>query len=149
MPMSTAGIRPSRPALALAALLALRSALALAADAPGHDAAQVQILLARALAGSGPKELEVLRVQYPAGGSSPPHRHHAQVIVYVLEGSLRMQIAGAAPVTLGPGQVYYEGPEDEHVVSANASRTQPARFLVVLVRDPGATGSTAGAKERP
>jgi quercetin dioxygenase-like cupin family protein len=66
----------------------------------------------------------------------PPH--HAQVLVFVLEGSIVMQLEGGAPVTLGPGQTFYEGPDDVHIVSRNASRTAPGRFLVVLVKDKGA-----------
>jgi quercetin dioxygenase-like cupin family protein len=84
------------------------------------------------------KELLMLRVEYLPGGASLPHRHDAQVFVYVLEGHIKMQVAGGPVVTLGPGQTFYESPTDVHAVSANASKTQPAKFLVFIVKDKGA-----------
>ena len=80
----------------------------------------------------------MITVEYPPGGTSPAHTHHAQALVYVLEGSIVMQVKGGAPVTLTPGQTFYEGPDDVHVVSRNASHTAPAKFVVVLVKDKGA-----------
>ena len=74
-------------------------------------------------------------VEYAPGGKSPPHRHHAQVFVYVLEGSVRMQVQGSPAVTLSPGGTFYESPDDLHVVSENASQTKPAKFLVVMVKN--------------
>jgi quercetin dioxygenase-like cupin family protein len=69
-----------------------------------------------------------------AGGASLPHRHDAQVFVYVLEGKLTMQLQGRAPVRLRPGQTFYEGPSDIHQASANASQTTPAKILVFMVK---------------
>lgn len=80
----------------------------------------------------------MLTVEYPPGGSSPPHRHDANVFVYVLEGAINMQIEGQKQVTLTAGQTFYEGPWDVHTVSANASATEPAKFLVVMVKDKNA-----------
>ena len=80
----------------------------------------------------------MITVEYPPGASDQAHKHHAQVLVYVLEGSIVMQVKGEAPVTLVPGQTFYEGPDDVHVVSQNASRTAPAKFLVFFVKDKGA-----------
>lgn len=77
-------------------------------------------------------------VDFPAGFSSPIHRHDAQVSVYVLEGSVVMQVRGGKEVTLGPGQSFYENPSDIHVVSRNASSTKPAKFLVFLIKEKGA-----------
>ena len=77
------------------------------------------------------KELSMITVEYAPGASDPVHTHHAQALVYVLEGSIVMQVKGAAPVTLRPGQTFYEGPDDVHVVGRNASDTAPAKFLVV------------------
>ena len=77
-------------------------------------------------------------VTYPPGGASPPHRHDAQVFVYVLEGELIMQVRGGAKVTLRPGETFYESPDDVHEVSANASKTAPAKFLVFIIKDKGA-----------
>jgi quercetin dioxygenase-like cupin family protein len=77
-------------------------------------------------------------VDFPAGFSSPVHRHNAQVSLYVLEGSVVMQVKGGKEMTLTPGQTFYEGPDDIHVVSRNASSTKPAKFLVFLVKEKGA-----------
>ena len=71
-------------------------------------------------------------------GSSPAHTHHAQALLYVLEGSIEMQVKGGVPVTLWPGQTWYEGPDDVHVVSRNASNSAPAKYLVFMVKDKGA-----------
>ncbi len=77
-------------------------------------------------------------VEYPAGVSSPAHRHNAHTFVYVLEGSVVMQVEGGDRVTLEPGQTFYETPDDTHVVSMNASVTEPARILVFFVKQQGA-----------
>ena len=99
--------------------------------------ATVKSLLAKDLAGIPGKELSMITVDYPPGGSDTVHRHHAQVVVYVLEGSIVMQVRGEAPITLVPGQTFYEGPDDVHTVSRNASQTAPAKFLVFFVKDKG------------
>jgi quercetin dioxygenase-like cupin family protein len=98
----------------------------------------VQSLLSKDLAGVPGRELSMITVEYPPGGSDPVHTHHAQAVVYVLEGSIVMQVKGAEPVTLTPGQTFYEGPDDVHVVGRNASQTTPAKFLVFLVKEKGA-----------
>jgi quercetin dioxygenase-like cupin family protein len=77
-------------------------------------------------------------VDFPAGFSSPVHRHNAQVFVYVLEGSVVMQVKGGKEVTLGQGESFYETPDDIHVVSRNASSTKPAQFLVFMIHKQGA-----------
>ena len=77
-------------------------------------------------------------VDCPPGSSDPIHRHNANAFVYVLEGSVVMQVKGGKEVTLTPGQAFYEGPDDVHVVDRNASSTKPAKFLVVLIKDKGA-----------
>lgn len=79
-------------------------------------------------------------VEYPPGGSDPIHRHNADVFVYVLEGSIVMQVRAGKEVTLTPGQTFYEGPSDVHVVGRNASQIKPAKFLVFLVKDKRAPG---------
>jgi quercetin dioxygenase-like cupin family protein len=84
------------------------------------------------------KEVLMMTVEYPPGGSDPIHRHHAHGFLYVLEGSVVMQVQGGQPVTLTPGQTCYEGPHEVHSVGRNASRTQPAKFLGSLVKDQGA-----------
>ncbi len=113
------------------------------ADAPTGPASQpaaptVATLMQRQLQGNGAKAVQMLTVQYPPGGASKPHQHHAEVFVYVLSGKLRMQVKGGPLLTLGPGETFYEGPDDVHVVSANASATQPAKFLVFLIQDKAA-----------
>jgi quercetin dioxygenase-like cupin family protein len=80
----------------------------------------------------------MLTVEYPPGGSSPPHRHNANIFVYVLEGSLVMQVTGGKEVTLKEGETFYESPTDVHVVSRNASTTRPAKFLVFSFKAAGA-----------
>ena len=84
------------------------------------------------------KEGVMIIVNEPPGASDPVHRHNAQAFVYVLEGSVVMQVRGGKQVTLTPGQTFYEGPDDVHVVSRNASKTKPAKFVVFLVKDKGA-----------
>jgi quercetin dioxygenase-like cupin family protein len=84
------------------------------------------------------KEVLMITVEYPPGGADPVHRHNAHALVYVLEGSIVMQVKGGKAVTLTPGQAFYEAPADVHVVGRNASTTKPAKFLVVLVKERGA-----------
>jgi quercetin dioxygenase-like cupin family protein len=103
--------------------------------------AKVTPLITKDLAGIAGKEVKMLTVEYAPGASSAPHKHNAQTFVYVLEGSLVMQVKGGNEVTLGPGQTFYESPEDIHTVSRNASSTQPAKFLVFFVKDKGAPNS--------
>ena len=84
------------------------------------------------------REVLMITVEYPPGGADPIHRHNAHAFVYVLEGSIVMQVKGGKEVTLTPGQTFYEGPDDVHLVGRNASSTKPAKFLVFLVKDKGA-----------
>ena len=80
----------------------------------------------------------MITVEYPPGGSTPAHAHHAQALLYVVEGSIVMQVKGGRPITLDPGQTWYEGPDDLHIVSRNASQTAPAKYVVFMVKDKGA-----------
>jgi quercetin dioxygenase-like cupin family protein len=99
----------------------------------------VRPLLSKDLAGMSGKELLMVTVEYPPGASTPAHTHHgAQSMVYVLEGSIVMQVKGQAPVTLTPGQTWSEDPGDVHVVSRNASNSAPAKYLVFLAKDKSA-----------
>jgi quercetin dioxygenase-like cupin family protein len=84
------------------------------------------------------REALMITVEHAPGGSSAIHRHNAHSFVYVLEGSVVMQLKGGQQVTLTPGQTFYEGPDDVHVVDRNASSTKPAKFLVFLIKDKGA-----------
>jgi quercetin dioxygenase-like cupin family protein len=118
-----------------------------AAKAPPD--AIVKELMTRDLVGSAGKEVLMVTVEYLKGGASLPHRHNAQVFVYVLDGEVRMQVKGSAVVTLGPGETFYEGPDDIHTISANASRAKSARILVFIVKDKGApVSSDAGPAGR-
>jgi quercetin dioxygenase-like cupin family protein len=123
-----------RMAFAAAPLL-LCTLLTFAADATPASAEQVTELMTQDLLGAPGKEALMITVTYGAGAASLPHRHDAQVFVYVLEGEVTMQVQGQAPVTLRAGQTFYEAPEDIHQVSANASRTTPAKILVFMVKD--------------
>jgi quercetin dioxygenase-like cupin family protein len=100
--------------------------------------AKVTPLLSKDLTDFPGKEGLMITVEYPPGGSDPIHRHNAHAFVYVLEGSIVMQVRGGKEVTLTPGQTFYEGPSDVHVVGRNASQTKPAKFVVFLVKDKGA-----------
>jgi len=114
----------------LAALLMLAAVPATAAD--------VKELFAIDLADSPGKESRMLEVSYPPGAQDMVHRHDAHAFVYVLEGQIVMQLQGQPAVTLKAGQTFYEGPTDVHVVGRNASTTEPARFVVVLLKAKGA-----------
>jgi len=100
--------------------------------------AKVTPLMAKDLPETPGKEATMITVEYAPGASDPIHRHNAQAFVYVLEGTIVMQLKGGREVTLTPGQTFYEGPNDVHVVGRNASNTMPAKFLVFLVKDKGA-----------
>ena len=97
--------------------------------------AKVTSLMSKPLPDNPSKELLMITVEYPPGSSDPVHRHNAQALVYVLEGSVVMGVNGEKPVTLTPGETFYEGPNDIHTVGRNASKTKPARFVVFLLKD--------------
>jgi len=120
-------------------LSVLLSGAALADPTP----AAVRQLMTKDLVGTAGKEVLMSTVTYPPGGASPPHRHDAQVFVYVLEGELNMQVQGGPKVTLKPGDTFYESPSDVHAVSANASQTAPAKFLVLIIKDKGSPTTRA------
>ena len=137
---TAANARPGvRVGMVLAALASL--ALGAASHLAAASDAVVAPLMARDLIGIPGKEVTLETVEYAPGARSPPHRHHAQVFVYVLEGTLRMQVQGSPTVTLAPGSTFYESPEDVHTVSENASQTQPAKFLVVMIKDKASTAA--------
>ena len=113
-------------------LLCLMSGTAMAQEP------NVTSLMSKDLTDNPGKEVLMITVEYPPGGSDPIHRHNAQAFVYVLEGSVVMQVKGGKQVTLTPGQTFYEGPDDIHLVDRNASSTKPAKFLVLLIKNKGA-----------
>ncbi len=112
--------------------------LCLIADTLMAQQPQVTPLLSQDLTDMPGKEGLMITVEYAPGGADPIHRHNAHGFIYVLEGSVVMQVQGGTPTTLTPGQTFYEGPNDVHVVGRNASSTQPAKFLVFLIKDQGA-----------
>jgi len=109
----------------------------LAATLLAQDAKVTQ-LLSKDMPEFPGKEGVMITVEYPPGAVDPVHRHYADAFVYVLEGSVVMQVKGGKEVTLTPGQTFYEGPNDIHVVGRNASNTKPAKFVVFLVKGKGA-----------
>jgi quercetin dioxygenase-like cupin family protein len=119
--------------LAIFLLLSCAIASALAAGD-----AKVTELMTKALEDFPGKEVTMITVEYAPGGKDPVHRHNAATFVYVLEGSIVMQMKGEEKVTLHPGQTFYEYPKGIHLVGENASKTKPAKFLVLLVKDKGA-----------
>jgi quercetin dioxygenase-like cupin family protein len=99
---------------------------------------KITSLMSKDLPENPGREALMITVEHAPGGSSAIHRHNAHAFVYVLEGSVVMQLKGGQQVTLTPGETFYEGPDDVHVVDRNASSTQPAKFLVLLIKDKGA-----------
>jgi quercetin dioxygenase-like cupin family protein len=120
------------------AAVMMTTALSLSGGTLVAQDATIKQLLSKDLVGHSGKELSLVTVEYGPGASDPVHTHDAQAMVYVLEGSVVMQVKGKAPVTLVPGQTFYEEPGDVHTVARNASRTEPAKFVVFFVKDKGA-----------
>ena len=121
-----------RKKIILAVLLSLISGTAMAQEP------KVASLMSKDLKDFPGKELLMITTEHAPGGSTPIHRHNAHAMVYVLEGSVVMQVKGGKQMTLTPGQTFYEGSDDVHIVGRNASNTKPAKFLVFLVKNKGA-----------
>jgi quercetin dioxygenase-like cupin family protein len=119
-------------------LLLLASLLCCFGPARADDGKVITPLMQKELTDLPGKEAVMITVDFAPGAEDAVHRHDAHAFVYVLEGSLVMQLKGAPAVTLKPGQVFYEGPRDVHLVGKNASDTRPAKILVVLVKNRGA-----------
>jgi quercetin dioxygenase-like cupin family protein len=113
---------------------------AVSAAEPQKEPADVKVteLLTKELKDFAGKEGMMITVDYAPGAADPVHRHNAHAFVYVLEGSIVMQVKGGPEVTLKPGETFYEGPQDVHVVGRNASKTKPAKFVVFLLKEKGA-----------
>jgi quercetin dioxygenase-like cupin family protein len=136
-------MKSSTPLLVLAVLIATTliptgTLMAQKAVTPPMAHETITPLITKDVAGFPGEQALMYTVDFPPGFSSPIHRHNAQVSVYVLEGSVVMQVRGQKALTLGPGQSFYEDPNDIHVVSRNASSTKPAKFLVFLINKKGA-----------
>ena len=122
------------------ALLLLMPGTLMAQQPAGGQAphAEVTPLTSKDLPEFAGKEVLMITVDYPPGSVDPIHRHNAHAFIYVLEGSIIMQVKGGKEVTLTPGQTFYEGPNDVHVVGRNASSTKHAKFVVFFIKDKGA-----------
>jgi quercetin dioxygenase-like cupin family protein len=119
--------------LAIAAILALVAPTALSAE---DTAAKVVPQFMHALPDMSGKAMKVVTVSYAPGAASPAHRHgNAFVYAYVLSGKVRTQVEGEPEKVLGPGESWFEAPGAHHIVSGNASTTEPAKFLVVFIAD--------------
>ena len=118
-----------RKKIILVFLLSLISGTVMAQEA------KVTSLMSKDLTENPGKELLMITVEYPPGATDPIHRHNAHAFVYVLEGSIVMQLKGGKEVTLTPGQTFYEGPDDVHIVGRSADKTKPAKFVVFLVKN--------------
>jgi quercetin dioxygenase-like cupin family protein len=133
------GLRMTIPKLALVLVCLMPVTLGpKGAPQEAPKEAKVMTLFSKDLPDVPGKEGLMLTVEYPPGASDPIHRHNADAFVYVLEGSIVMQVRGEREVTLTPGQTFYEGPSDVHVVGRNASQTKPAKFVVFSVKEKGA-----------
>jgi quercetin dioxygenase-like cupin family protein len=124
--------------LITSALIATSTLMAQTAVTPPVAQETITTLLTKDVAGFPGEEALMYTVDFPPGYSSPVHRHNAQVSVYVLEGSVVMQVRGQKELTLQPGHTFYEAPDDIHIVSRNASSTKPAKFLVFMIHKEGA-----------
>ena len=122
-----------RTLTAFSLVAVLGAAAALAAD----SAAKTVPLRSQPLDGMPNKVADMLTVEYAPGQSTPAHRHNSDVLVYVLQGALVMGVQGKEPVTVSAGETFYESPSDVHTISRNASSTESAKFLVVLIHDKG------------
>jgi quercetin dioxygenase-like cupin family protein len=117
--------------------LAIAACTLAAHFAPAAPSADVREIMSKPFADIPGKEGLVLAVTYPPGAADEIHRHDAHAFVYVLEGSVVMQLRGGGPVTLKAGETFYEGPNDVHIVGRNASDSKPAKFVVFLVKNQG------------
>jgi len=137
----------SKFAISAAIGMVLLSPCTQAADPP--NPAIVQQLMTEPLSNIPGKEVTVLTVEYLPGGASLPHRHDADVFVYVLEGAVIMQVDGKEPVTVRKGETFRERPTDIHRQSANASKTAPAKFVVFMIKDQGKPATRPIDSARP
>ena len=121
--------------LAAALVIAIGVLSARASEEPPQP--MVNPLMLKDLPDVPGREMLMLAVEYPPGSVEHVHRHDAHAFVYVTEGSIVMGVRGSKEVTLTPGQTFYEGPNDVHTVGRNASKTKPAKFVVVLLKKKG------------
>ena len=121
----------------MALLLLLTVGSALAFGGANGQVGTVTRLMTKDLPDVPGKEGMIETVEFAPGEVSQPHRHNADLFVYVLEGSVITQVKGGISQTVRAGEVFYESPTDVHIVSRNASETQPAKLLVFYVKAKG------------
>lgn len=127
-----------KPVTAFAATLLLSSMMMGQPAIAAGEGVSLKPLLTQPLPEYPGKEVEMIVVDYAPGGADPVHRHDAHGFVYVLEGSIVMGVKGGKEVMLKAGDTFHEGPNDIHTVGRNASKTQPAKFVVFLIKKQGA-----------
>jgi quercetin dioxygenase-like cupin family protein len=116
---------------------ALTGAALIMGQAPSLAEDAVSVLMKQSLADMAGKVATVLTVDYAPGAASDPHVHPGLVFAYVLEGAVVSQLDGGEPITYTKGQSWYESPKKPHIVSKNASKTEPAKLLVLLLSQEG------------
>ena len=132
---TTAKLRPLASALTLSVTM---SAAAPAMAQQPAPATKVTTLIKQVMADVPGREVMVITLDIPPGGGSAPHRHPGHhVFGYVLEGSYKIKLDQGPETILTKGQTFYEAPGQLHAVSANASQTEPAKVLAVIVAESG------------
>lgn len=125
--------------MALAACALMTTGLMTTTRANDVDASHPKVteLFTKVLSDYPGKEALMITVEFPPGAVDPVHKHDAHAFVYVIEGSIVMGVKGGREVTLMPGDTFYEAPTDIHTVGRNASKTESARFVVLLLKNQG------------
>jgi quercetin dioxygenase-like cupin family protein len=113
-----------------------------AETASGSSLNKVEVIASHALPNVPGKRVTVVRVSYGPGGFTPPHRHGGSVMAYITKGQVRSQLEGGPLETFEVGQSFFEPPGATHLVSANASNTEPAELIAIFVADEGAELTT-------
>jgi quercetin dioxygenase-like cupin family protein len=111
-------------------------------SASGSSLSKVEVIASYALPNVPGKKVTVVRVAYGPGGFTPSHRHGGSVAAYVTKGQIRSQLKGGPLETFEVGQSFFEPPGATHLVSANASNTEPAELTAVFIADEGAELTT-------
>jgi quercetin dioxygenase-like cupin family protein len=108
----------------------------------GSPLDKVELIASHALPNVPGKRVTIVRVFYGPGGFTRAHRHAGSVTAYITKGEIRSQLGGGPVETFKVGQSFFEPPGSTHLVSANASNTEPAELIAVFVADEGAELTT-------
>jgi quercetin dioxygenase-like cupin family protein len=103
---------------------------------------KVELIGSYPLANVPGKRVTIVRVFYGPGGFTRAHRHADSVTAYITQGEIRSHLGGGPLETFKVGQTFFEKPDSTHLVSANASTTEPAELIAVFVADEGAQLTT-------